>query len=71
MHLRHIDPGSSEWMDAMLEGEEQPVQGGTHRGRKPESEAQSAAPSSIASPIGANGGRREIGTGLRAEMPRR
>ena len=37
MHLRHIDPGSSEWMDAMIEEGEQPVRGGTHGGRKSDS----------------------------------
>lgn len=63
MHLRHIDPGSSEWMDAMLEGEEQPVQGGTHRGRRPESEAQPTTHASITASMDAKSDRHEIRTG--------
>lgn len=31
MNLRHIDPRSTDWMDAMLEGEVQGGRGGTHR----------------------------------------
>jgi len=33
MNLRHIDPRSSDWMDAMLEGE-----GGRTRKREPQDE---------------------------------
>lgn len=33
MNLRHIDPRSTDWMDAMLEGE-------SERKRKPEAEGQ-------------------------------
>ena len=31
MNLRHIDPRSTDWMDAMLEGDVQGGRGGTHR----------------------------------------
>jgi hypothetical protein len=40
MNLRHIDPRSSDWMDAMLEGE-----GGRTRKREPQEEAAAAEPS--------------------------
>lgn len=40
MNLRHIDPRSSDWMDAMMEGE-----GGRSRKRDPEEDAAAAEPS--------------------------
>lgn len=40
MNLRHIDPRSSDWMDAMMEGE-----GGRSRKREPQEESATAEPS--------------------------
>lgn len=43
MNLRHIDPGSTDWMDAMLEGELERANAGTHRKRDVDQQGLSEA----------------------------